>query len=218
MNKTLLINTILEWKDTSGKGHIERLLWKIVQQCDYSDDLKRALEIRVGEGLTGVQQKCREEAWNAIRPLVMDPKRRIFDPARCGKLIRRWAKRKDLNRTTIYKYLRRYWQRGQTADALQPNFRLCGGRGTRHIRGETKLGKKKSDGRRVGINLTLQDEEHFKDAILRHYLRGKLPFTTTYERMLADHYSVPRPSGNGVDYCQLKTVELLPVVPAGWGA
>src|SRR5260221_1349569 len=66
------------------------------------------------------QRKLREDAWAAIEPLVtdeatgqLDKAGKIFDPNIRGPLIAAYGKRKRL----IYKYLRRFWQGGQTKNA-----------------------------------------------------------------------------------------------------
>ena len=186
---------------------------KVLEHVDYPADLKQAMELRSEDALTEMQRTCREKAWNAIRALVTDEKRRLFmGSERSGKLIRRWSQKTGVNRTTLYRYLRRYWQRGQTKNALQPDLRLCGGLGSRHTRGEVKLGRKPLDGKRVGINISLQDEEHFKSAIETYYVRRSFGPGMTFDAMLKDHYSVARPNGDGVSYCELMPVEQLPTL------
>jgi hypothetical protein len=201
------------------EGAFEQGLAKVVQLAACSDEAKRHLEIRTEDHLTDPQRKLRDQAWAKIQVLVLDPKRRVFGSRRGGRLIRWWAQRKKLDRKTLYKYLRRYWQRGQTANALQPALHLCGGPGRRHKRGDVKngadkLGRPRELTASKGKNITKQDEEHFRAAIEDYYLNAKLPkmpaFTTTYRYLLWDHYSKPRLDGSGADFCEILPPDEVP--------
>src|ERR1035438_5240009 len=101
------------WPFVRSAGEVSSVLdrggVKVVESADYPVDLKEAMELRSEEALTEMQRTCREKAWNAIRVLVTDEKRRLFmGSERSGKLIRCWSQKTGVNRTTLYRYLRRY--------------------------------------------------------------------------------------------------------------
>jgi hypothetical protein len=96
---------------------------------------------RTRSALTERHRKARDEAFAVIDKLVTDPERRVFDPSQCGRLIRETAKAFGKSPSTVYKYLRRYWQRGQHPDALQPDLHRCGAPGKERRAGEVKRGR-----------------------------------------------------------------------------
>lgn len=70
----------------------------------------------------------KEKAWNIIRDIVKaEPD--IFISEKRGKLIGETMKKHKITKMTLYKYLRRYWQRGKNPNALIPDFKNSGARG-----------------------------------------------------------------------------------------
>jgi transposase InsO family protein len=78
----------------------------------------------------------------------------------------------DSNRFTLYRLLRRYWQRGMTPNALLPDYDNSSGRGK--VRGSSD----KKRGAPViynieGINITSEIREYFKLSIQRYFVENK---------------------------------------------
>lgn len=147
-------------------------------------------QLRREEALTPTQRELRDEAWAMIRELVEAPDQRILWPGESGPLVKAAAARHKVNVSTLYKHLRRYWQRGQMREALQPTLNKCGGAGKPHQPGAVKLGRPVTGKGQVGINVTDVVRVHFEDAIDRYYRKDeKLPLSLTYDRMLGDHYN-----------------------------
>jgi putative transposase len=94
-----------------------------------------------------MRQKHRDRAWAAIEPLVKDKSGRLFDPHQRGALIADLARKKieeDAKKERkgfIYDALRRYWQGGQTKNALLPFFGECGATGKERVGKDHKLGR-----------------------------------------------------------------------------
>lgn len=66
----------------------------------------------------------RNHAFKVIQSLIEDPD--LFDRKLRSKKIQEILVEKKVSLATIYKYLRRYWQRGQTPNALIPDYKNCG--------------------------------------------------------------------------------------------
>ena len=77
---------------------------------------------------------CRDECWNVISALV-SAEPAIFSSNSRGALVR--AKMADTGKTkkSIYGYLRRYWVRGQTPNALLPDYANSGAKGKSRVWG-----------------------------------------------------------------------------------
>lgn len=73
-------------------------------------------------------QARRDQNWALIQPLVCD-RPAIFLAKSRGRAIADLIARRGSNKHTLYRLLRRYWQRGQTLNALLPDYAGCGGRG-----------------------------------------------------------------------------------------
>src|SRR6266702_939075 len=102
-----------------------------------------------------MRQKHRDRAWAAIEPLVKDKSGRLFDPRQRGELIAELMRKgieedaKKARKGGIYDSLRRYWQGGQTKNALLPFFGECGATGKERVGRDHKLGRP-SDLARIG--------------------------------------------------------------------
>ncbi len=82
----------------------------------------------------------RDLAWNIISDIIdLDNEPFIYFRNRRGPLISKSAKEYDVTVTTVYKYLRRYWQRGKNKNALLPDYCNSGGKGKNKKLGEKKL-------------------------------------------------------------------------------
>jgi hypothetical protein len=83
--------------------------------------------------------RLRDENFERIKKLVTHP---MF----CNAFIRGKVMNVmvDLGfgaKSTLYRYARRYWQRGQNINALLPDYADCGGKGKKKIRKENPLGR-----------------------------------------------------------------------------
>jgi hypothetical protein len=76
---------------------------------------------------TGSSSK-RDAAWAAIQPLVVDQPM-VFDPEYRSNIIVRIVASGALSRQTVYRLIRRYWERGMTPNALTPDYANSGAPG-----------------------------------------------------------------------------------------
>jgi hypothetical protein len=107
-------------------------------------------------------------------------------------LVAACAERHAVSRATVLRYLRRFWERGQTMAALLPDYANSGARGkTREARAGVKRGRpRKSDGH-PGLNVDAATRSIFLAAIARH--RAMHPASAfsrraAYRQMLDEFY------------------------------
>lgn len=156
-----------------------------------------AAETKLKEG----DKHRRDRAWGLIQPLVENTPD-IFSAHRRGALVDKTveAARKGTNpkikRTTaaqLYTYLRRYWQRGMTANALLPDYQNCGAPGKVRTAGEKKRGRPRKYGTQAGVNVTPEMRRVFSVAHDRYYAstkKGKYTLRGAYDQMIRESFSV----------------------------
>lgn len=129
----------------------------------------------------------RDAIWNQIAPLVVNPA--VFVPSGRAKLLREQALTARCSENTLLRNLRRYWQRGQSLDALLPDFANIGGPAT------GPRGRKTKDGQPPYI-LQESDKKALNDAITGHYLKKEYyTLMDSHQWMLEQRYTYL--DGNG---------------------
>lgn len=115
----------------------------------------------------------RDLAWETIAPLVKDNDGRIFFSHGRGSLLNAWVEKTGCTKMTLYKYLRRYWQGGQTRNALLPLFDKCGAPGKERQSREKKRGRpnkiSKITQMPAGVNVDDNIREKFNRGIRQFY-------------------------------------------------
>lgn len=97
--------------------------------------------------------------------------------------------------TTTYRYIRKYWQGGQTKSALIPNYKNCGrGREDDKADGYNKLGRPSYlsfiQDEEMGVNIDKEIKIIFKKAINRYYYNHKRKgLKKVYEQMIYELFS-----------------------------
>ncbi|MCU6500576.1 Mu transposase C-terminal domain-containing protein [Rugamonas sp. A1-17] len=136
--------------------------------------------------------QLRERAWRIVEALVAQEPG-IYEARLRGQLVAQATVDHNVSHPTIYRYLRRYWQRGQTPNALLPDYCNSGGRGkVRQASAGVKRGRpRKNDaGDGPGMNADEEIRRTFRVAIAR-YAAGHAKFSRlgAYQQMLADFFS-----------------------------
>lgn len=96
----------------------------------------------------------------------------------------------------IYKYLRRFWQRGMTPNALLPDFWKCGASGKGRIAKQGgKLGRKPKlamvDVKFVGVNVDENMKNIFSMAIKQYFCTtDQHPLRKAYGEMIEKHFNL----------------------------
>ena len=145
----------------------------------------------------------RNRAWEIIAPLVQDTS--IFNADERGKLILKRAVAYTTTHTMIYRYLRRYWQRGMLKNALFPLYTNSGGKGKQREPQDKKLG---SPNRAIGtatpkpgISVDKNIRLIFFKGVRKHYnTKIKNTLRRTYEKIMEEYFSIAEKRDGKVYY------------------
>lgn len=234
----LTINMLICWKCDKGEI-IERILWldkngdKVfvinvnLNNCPYERRISEIIEafnegranelafdkyIRIvnEDELTEKEKEGREKAWELVKSLVYrEPD--IFIPNKRGKLVDNLLKMHSINEKTIYNYLKRYWMRGKTKNALIPDLYRCGNRGTNKSESNIKRGRPRSLSKGKGINITEDIKKIFRVAVNKYYYNAaQYSLKLTYELMIKQFFTESIKHENGVRVPILKEYSDLP--------
>jgi hypothetical protein len=137
-------------------------------------------------------QKYRDlqaRAWDIVGglhahvPALYQPRERAALTAAC-------AAAHGMSRPSVLRYLRRFWERGQTIDALLPDYGNSGARGkTRGASAGIKRGRPRKSGDHPGLNTDAEMRATFRAAVAR-YTATHPAFSrrAAYRQMLQDYY------------------------------
>lgn len=132
--------------------------------------------------------RVRDIAMARIEPLVSTPT--IFEPSSRARLLAVRAAEVNCSENTLLKDLRRYWQGGQTLDALLPRFDKCGTQ-----QGEVSLaGRRRTDGS-APFALQAKDKDALKAACQKYMDKAYHTVTGAHQWMLERYYTYL--DGNG---------------------
>jgi hypothetical protein len=139
-------------------------------------------------------QKYRDlqaKAWDIVAglhgqvPALYQPRERAAMVARC-------AEQHGVSRPSVLRYLRRFWERGQTKAALLPDYGNSGARGkTRGASEGVKRGRPRKSGDHPGLNIDAGTRATFRAAVARYRAtHAAAPFSrrAAYRQMLQDFY------------------------------
>lgn len=176
------------------------------------------------DDLTVREKEIRDKAWAIIAPLVSQEPA-IYDRNSRGLLVKQAVETYNVGRTenkliekTVYRYLRRFWQRGKTQNALIPDYINSSGKGRVKGHGEKKRGRPRkyqldpSIG--SGVNVTEEDRKIFRLAVAKFYNTYKQnSLVNAYEQMIKEYYKEDiRYDENGVMKSILKPIYEIPTL------
>jgi hypothetical protein len=143
-------------------------------------------------GSTSVPAKyieMRERGWEVVSALTArEPA--IYQPRQRGKMVQEYSALHGVSHPTIYRYLRRYWERGQTAQALLPDYGNSGARGKpRGANADVKRGRPRKSGGHAGLNADADMRKTFRAAVAR-YAATHAAFSrrAAYSQMIEDFF------------------------------
>jgi len=133
----------------------------------------------------------RDRAWQIIASLVAQEPA-IYQAHMRGALVAQATRQHGVSHPTVYRYLRRYWQRGQTPNALLPDYANSGGRGkVRQASEGVKRGRPRKDGTAdsAGVNIDDDIRRVIRVAVAR-YAAAHTRFSRqgAYRQMLAEFF------------------------------
>ncbi len=178
------------------------------------------------------RRKQRDEAYAVIEDIVEKHEGELFFSHVLGPLVdeavkaaqEKWlssemderSKVKGRSKTSVYQYLRLYWQRGQMRNALLPAYDRCGAKGVPRTIHGPKRGRpsKKAleSGVPTGVNITDKIKEFFRQGTRLFYdtpkKRGK---EEAFERILARFfYKRKDPDPDGIPIPIMPSVDEMP--------
>lgn len=137
-------------------------------------------------------QKYRDlqaKAWDVVASLLAHVPA-LYLPRERAALAAACAAEHGVSRPSVLRYLRRYWERGQTIDALLPDYGNSGARGkTRAARAGVKRGRPRKSGDHPGLNTDAALRATFRAAVARYTaLHPTFSRRAAYRQMLADYF------------------------------
>jgi putative transposase len=140
------------------------------------------------------------EGENAVK-MLFERNRSILIKA-CAEEIRSWPKEERASVRTIYQYCRRWWQLGQTPNALFPHYDKCGARRDKPRVVKKKLGRKSlittATGSITGVNMRADWLKAIMLGGKLFYERRKKPsFKKAYTQTLARFFIKDKVTENG---------------------
>lgn len=118
-----------------------------------------------------VQERKRDQAWSIVGDLISDPE--LYERSKRGRMVSRAVEVHGTTKQTVYRLLRRYWQRGMSKNALLPDYFRSGAKGQRRRPNKVKLGRPREIRDGVGGNVTPEIERVFRRVIEREVLVEK---------------------------------------------
>jgi len=170
-----------------------------------------------GGDLKDSYKAIRDKAWHLIEGLVtrvpdifvahrrshlikamivaIERKAEVIDGSSDEARDKQGDKAKGVSHNTFYKYLRRYWQRGMTPNALIPTYERSGGKGRERVISKDKRGRPRRYGRERGINISEEIRQVFRVGLQRFYATKKKRKSTlrgAYNDIIAEFFSDKR--------------------------
>lgn len=135
--------------------------------------------------------EMRDKAWARLQPLLADTAV-LLDPRERHFVLDTHAEQIGCSKRTLYKDLRRYWQRGMDKNALLADYDKSGRSRKTTDSGETCItdgrGRKLKSGSQA-YQLTQKDASHLASVIDRNYLGSEVfSFTDAYQKLVEKHY------------------------------
>ncbi|MBN2426717.1 MAG: hypothetical protein JXK94_00110 [Deltaproteobacteria bacterium] len=111
-------------------------------------------------------QLQRDKNYALIKPLIDEPL--FYDPKIRSSIIQRIIQEQGTTKQTLYRNIKRYWQRGQTPNALIPDYTKCGGKGSKHTAKDKKLGRPRKYTPGVGAFIDDHIEKMFRRIVEKY--------------------------------------------------
>ena len=128
-------------------------------------------------------------AWAIVSALTAQEPA-IYQPHSRGRLVAEYSALHGASYPSIYRYLRRYWERGQNANALLPDYKNSGAPGkTRGASAGIKRGRPRKHAGHPGVNADQAVRSTFRAAVAR-YAATHAEFSRrgAYRQMLEDFF------------------------------
>src|SRR6266568_2459708 len=232
-------NTVA-WPRVRKRAELDRALEEGKARITMQDPYFRLY--RLDKDIEEEQRKRRDGAMTSIRDIVeKHDLTDLLNSKILGPLISEAADKEGKDKKKYYIYLRRYWQGGQTINALLPLWHRCGGKGKERVindeeeasddvervidEGEkasnsteeyVKRGRptnwSKRHGQPDGINITTPILEDIRRSKRLFYEKKGMSFADTYHEFCKTYFAVGDEIRNGILTSILKPAEEMPTI------
>lgn len=188
----------------------ERFEYKLLKEGLANGRFEKQEEISVETKDMGISESSkmrRDELWEALEGvLTYEPD--IYDRKRRKELLQEPAKKLGTPYNNLYRYLVRYWKNGKTPNAFLTDRKKSGKK--TGINGcQKKQGRPARHEGGFGKALNSDDIKNFSKAVKKYYLtQKKATLASTYEKMLADDYTIM----NGIGQLVLLPTDQIPSI------
>jgi len=153
----------------------------------------------------------RDSLWEQLGGLLSSEPE-IYDRAIRGKLIKEVLGKTGMSKNTVYKHIKRYWQRGKNKNALLPDFSNLGGPGIKK-KSDQKLGRPQKYGDSAGKYIDNATEKIFEASVKRYYhTRQEHTFKAAYEAMVKEYFSKEIADSHGKTKRELLPPDQIPTI------
>lgn len=134
--------------------------------------------------------QVRDRAWEIVRALTADEPA-IYQASSRGRLVLALSAQYDVSHPSIYRYLRRFWERGQNPNALLPDYKNSGAPGkTRGSSADVKRGRPRKSGSHPGLNADDGIRRTFRAAVARYAAtHSQFSRRGAYRQMIEDYFA-----------------------------
>lgn len=145
-------------------------------------------------GLTPKHRALRDKAWAIVSGLQAQAPA-LYQARTRAAMVACCAEQHGVSRASVLRYLRRFWERGQTIDALLPDYGNSGAPGrTRAASAGVKRGRPRKSGGHPGLNIDAATRATFRAAAARHQaMHGMFSRRAAYRQMLDEFYHASTP-------------------------
>ena len=233
------VNSLIEWKNGDENINIERLVWmddEIVYVIDVNknrvpyirkqEDIEEALLsgraeilgddkyiiVAKEEDIPEKHKEIRDNAWKVIFDMV-DKEPEIYHSVFRRKIIQVASDKYSISESWILEYLKRYWKRGKTRNALLPDYKNCGAKGKERKAGNVKRGRPRINQniKGEGINVTEDIKRIFRISVNKYYYTtAKNSLMLTYELMRKEYFTDGFKEVNGIKIPIIKLQSEIP--------
>nr|WP_285890594.1 Mu transposase C-terminal domain-containing protein [Halalkalibacter oceani] len=153
----------------------------------------------------------RNQSWEVIEEMVQDEPA-IFEKKPRSSHINKAINVHGVSYPAVRKYLRKYWQRGKTINALLPDYMNSGAKGREREAGNKKRGRPRKYSS-TGINIDDTTKKIFRVALEKYYLTTKKNrLTDAYKMMIKEFYAKDLYFEDGIQKVIIEDKEKLPTL------
>jgi hypothetical protein len=191
------------WIDPTGRGlyviQVQGAVLPVFHEATELDALFRDGEVDILSkdpwlailndfAIAADHKEKRDRAWIMIKPLVLNQPA-VFEPRRRGQMIQEYVSDRGVTKQTIYRMLRRYWQRGMLPNALLPDYANCGAAGKDRVISVERR-RSSSNGNVISPVIDADTRSKIQTIITHHFATNQqLSLSAAYEELVGRYFS-----------------------------